>query len=903
MAVPPDSVPAMVAAAKKRLYLIDASGHIFRAFYAIPELTTSKGLPTNATLGFTNMVRKLLREQKPDYVVAAFDPPGPTLRHEAFENYKASRDETPEALLKQIPYVRRVCEVLRIPILEVDGYEADDVIGTLARKAGRAGIDVVIVSEDKDLLQLVDDGVTMFAERQGRVTYDRARVQDKYGVPPESNPDLLALMGDSVDDIPGVKGIGAKGAQMILQEYGTIENAIEHAGEITKMKYGEKLEANADMARLSKQLATVATDLPIELDLERFRLEDPDRKLARKLFGELEFRSILEESTESGIEDVDYRTLRSAEELAEALDAARAAGRLSLDLETTHEQPVRADIVGVALSWHPGHGVYLPLAHRTLGADNAMELRDALDEIGPVLTDRAIKLIGQNLKYDLIVLKRNGIEGIVPWFDTMIASYLLHPTRTGHGLDGLALDYLGVKMTPFKDIIPNRGATFDEVPIDAATAYASEDTDVALRLAEIFEPELEATHLVELYRELELPLMHVLADMELAGVRIDSEYLGKMGVELHKQLEELAEGIYAAAGEQFNINSPKQLAEVLFDRLGLPSGGRTAKTGSRSTKADLLEKLADDYPIAGQIIEYRELAKLKGTYVDSLPALVNPETGRLHASFNQTVAATGRLSSSDPNLQNIPIRSPVGRQIRKAFIPADGCLLLAADYSQIELRIMAHLSGDERLKRAFREGEDVHRATAAEIFGVPPEQVTGQQRDRAKVINFGIMYGMGPQRLAREFGISTKEAREFIDNYFEIYADIRGFLESTIEKAKTDGYVTTMLGRIRYLPELQSHQRAVQSFGERIAVNTPLQGTAADMIKRAMVTLHRRLADGQVAARMLIQVHDELVLEVPVDEVDGVSAMVREEMVGAIELDVPLVVDIGTGRNWMEAKA
>ena len=892
----------MSASGKKKLYLVDASGHIFRAFYAIPGLSTSKGLPTNATLGFTNMIRKLIREQKPDYVAAAFDPPGPTHRHELFEEYKASREETPEDLQKQIPYVRRVCDALRIPILEIPGYEADDVIGTLATKASAAGIDTVIVSEDKDLLQLVDDSVTMLAERQGRVVYDRERVEEKYGVPPESIPDFLALMGDSVDDIPGVKGIGAKGAQMILQEYGTIEEAIEHAHEITKMKYGEKLEAGAEMAHLSKELATIRTDLPLELDLDELRAEDPDRKLARELFSELEFRSILEEFTESGIEDVDYRTLESAEALAEALEQARRAGRLSFDLETTHQEPVRADIVGVALSWEPGAGYYLPLAHTTLGAENAMSLREALDELGPALTDPSIKLIGQNLKYDLIVLKRNGIEGVEPWFDTMIASYLLHPTRTGHGLDGLALDFLGVKMIPFKEIVPKKDATFDEVPIDAATTYAVEDTDIALRLAELFEPELEAMKLGELYREVELPLMHVLADMELKGVRIDSECLAEMGEQLEGQLAELQRGIWDEAGEEFNINSPKQLATVLFDNLGLPAGGRTAKTGSRSTKAQVLEKLTMEYPIAGKIIEYRELAKLKGTYIDALPALVNPETGRLHASFNQTVTATGRLSSSDPNLQNIPVRSEVGRQIRKAFVPAEGCVLLVADYSQIELRIMAHLSGDRRLQAAFNEGADIHRATAAEIFRVAPDDVTSEQRDRAKVINFGIMYGMGPQRLAREFEISTKDARAFIDNYFDIYADVKQFLETTIEQAKQDGYVTTLLGRIRYLPELHSHQRSVQSFGERVAVNTPMQGTAADMIKRAMVNLHERLADESSGAAMIIQVHDELVLDVPEGEIEQVAAAVTEEMEGAIELDVPLVVDVGWGPNWMEAK-
>ena len=887
---------------KSRLYLIDASGHIFRAFYAIHELSTSKGLKTNATLGFTNMIRKLLREQTPDFVVAAFDPPGPTVRHKAFPGYKASRDETPQDLLEQIPYIRRVCSALRIPILEVPGYEADDVIGTLARKAQAKGIEVVIVSEDKDLLQLVDKGITMFTERQGRVTYDRGRVEDKYGVPPESIPDLLALMGDSVDDIPGVKGIGAKGAEMILREYGTIEKAIEHASEITKMKYGEKLNADAKMAHLSKELATVYTDLPLELDLDAFRAQDPDRQLARELFAELEFRSILEEFTESGIKDADYETLKSADDFVAALDAARAAGQLSVDLETTHQHPVRAEIVGIALSWKAGHGGYLPIAHTTLGTGNSMPLKEALDELAPILADASVKVIGQNLKYDLIVLKRHGISGIAPWFDTMIASYLLHPTRTGHGLDSLALDYLGVKMTPFKEIIPAKNATFDEVPVEVATTYAAEDTDTTLRLSEIFAPELEATKLSALYREVELPLMQVLADMELAGVRIDSNYLAKMGIELQKQLDGISAAIYEAAGGKFNINSPKQLGEVLFDQLGLPSGGRTAKTGSRSTKAQVLEKLAADYPIANQVIEYRELAKLKGTYVDSLPTLVNPETGRLHASFNQTVAVTGRLSSSNPNLQNIPIRSELGRQIRRAFIPADGCVLLTADYSQIELRIMAHLSGDKHLKAAFQKGGDVHRETASKIFRVPPEDVSSKQRDRAKVINFGIIYGMGPRRLGREFGISTKEASAFIDNYFDIYAEVRNFLGKTIEQAKVDGYVTTLLGRIRYLPELQSHQRSVQSFGERIAVNTPVQGTAADMIKRAMVNLHQRLSDEGSGAAMIIQVHDELVLEIPEDEVEMVATMVCEEMENAIELDVPLVVEVGWGANWMEAK-
>jgi DNA polymerase-1 len=887
---------------KTRLFLIDASGHIFRAYYAIPELSNSTGMATNAVFGFTNMLRRLLREEAPDYVAAAFDPPGPTVRHELYPEYKASRDETPEDLIAQFPYVRRVCEALRVPVLEIEGYEADDVIGTMALKARERGIETVIVSEDKDLLQLVGDGVTMLSERGGRSTYDTTRVADKYGVLPESIPDLLALMGDSVDDIPGVKGIGAKGAQMILGEYGDIETAIEHADEITRMKYGEKLKADADMARLSKQLATIFTDLPLELDLDALRVQEPDRGVARELFSELEFRTLTEEFTDVGAEETEYRTLAGIDDLKAAIENIRKAGRVSFDLETTHIEPTQAEIVGVALSWEPATGAYLPLTHDGLQADNAMSVGEALELLQPVLADSSIDIIGQNLKYDLVALKRYDIENVHVTFDTMIASYLVNPTRTGHGLDGLAMDFLGVKMVSFKDVLPKKGATFAEVPIDVATEYAAEDADVALRLADIFAPELEAQNLTGLYRDLELPLMRVLVDMECRGVRIDADYLANMGKQLGRELDVLREKIYAGAGGEFNINSPKQLAEVLFDRLGLPSGGRTAKTGSRSTRAAVLEQLADEYPIARQIIEYRELAKLKSTYIDALPALINPRTGRVHTSFNQTVAATGRLSSSDPNLQNIPIRRPLGRQIRKAFIPADGNVLMTADYSQIELRIMAHLSGDSRLCTAFREGVDVHRATAADIFGVAPEEVTREQRDRAKVINFGIIYGMGSQRLAREFEISQKEARAFIDNYFGIYAQVKSWLDNTVEQAKEDAYVTTLLGRIRHLPELMSSQRAVQSFGERVAVNMPIQGTAADMIKRAMITLHERLRDEGLATGMIIQVHDELVLEVPEDELEATERAVREEMEGAIELDVPLEVDIGWGPNWMEAK-
>lgn len=898
----PRSLPH-VSETRPRLFLIDASGHIFRAFHAIPELSTSKGLPTNAVLGFTNMLRKLLREEEPAWIAACFDPPGPTIRHEAYEEYKQSRPEVPENLKVQIPYVRRVCAALQVPILEIEGYEADDVIGTLAKMAMGRDIEVVIVSEDKDLLQLVDDGVTMLSERGERRVYDREAVEERYGVPPEAVPDLLALVGDSVDDIPGVKGIGKKGAATILAEYGTLEEAIEHADEITRMKYGEKLAAEQDKARLSKELATVHTDLPVELDLDELQAREPRPELARELFAELEFRSLLEEFVEAGDAEADYRLLDSAAALEQAIGAARDTGRVAFRLALDHPQPMRARIVGVGMAWEEGGGAYLPVGHRTLGAANTMSVDEALETLRPLLTGGEAEIVGQDLKRDLVVLKRHGIDDVCIAFDTMLASYLAHPTRSSHDLRSLALDFLGTKPVELGDILPSRDATFADVPLDVAIDFAAEDADLALRLTRVLEAELEAQDQRRLHDDMELPLTAVLADLEHRGVGLDVDYLHEMGEELGSQIADLEEEIWELAGSKFNINSPKQLAGVLFDDLELPVGGRTAKTGSRSTRAEVLENLASEHPIARRVLDWRELSKLMSTYVEALPEMVDPETGRVHTSFNQTVAATGRLSSSNPNLQNIPVRTPLGRKIRRAFVPAGEHVLMAADYSQIELRIMAHLSGDPRLRTAFQEGVDIHRATAAEIFGVDPEEVAPEQRDRAKVINFGIMYGMGPQRLAREFDIPLDEAREFIDDYFSIYSDVKGFLDSTIERARHDGYVTTMMGRIRHLPELHASRRHIQAAGERIAVNTPIQGTAADMIKVAMVRLHRRLRHEELGSRMLIQVHDELVLEVPEEEIDPVQPVIRQEMEQALELDVPLVVDIGWADNWMDAKA
>lgn len=889
--------------APKTLCLIDSYNQIFRAYHALPELTNAAGVPTNATYGFTTMLRKLLQQEQPTYCAAVFDPPGPTVRHEQFPDYKSSRPKTPEDIRIQVPYVKKVCAAFGVPVLQVHRYEADDVIGTLALKAAAAGIATTIVSEDKDLLQLVTPLVTMLSDRNGRRLYDPAEVELKYGIPPERIADLLGLMGDSVDDIPGVPGIGAKRARELLQTYGTLENAVAHADELTKYKYGRNLAEFADQAHLSKRLATIHTDVDIDLDLDSMRVGPADRQSCLELFTELDFRLLVDDYA-APVQELagEYQALSNGAELQTAVDAIRAAGRCAIEILTDESQPMRARIIGIALSARRGSGWYLPLGHSGLGAENAMRVDECLSLLEP-LFDGQVELLGHDLKRALVLLRRHGIEAVVPRLDTMLASYVLHPTRASHHLEALALDFLHLGLPEASQVLPDKKSGFDVVPVPEATRFATTRADAVLALAHEFEPQLAAQpQLAALLADIEMPLLVVLATMEYRGVRLDAGYLQQLGRTFGEQIETLQAQVFEEAGGPFNLNSPKQLGEILFDRLELPAGGRTAK-GSRSTKAEILEALAAEFPIARHILEYRELSKLKSTYLEALPGCVNATTRRIHASFDQAVAATGRLSSSNPNLQNIPIRSATGRQIRRAFLPADGSLLLAADYSQIELRILAHLSGDDALQSAFRAGFDIHRATASEIFGVPTDDVTHEQRDRAKVINFGVLYGMGPQRLSREFGITTKEARAFIDRYLNAFPLVQQFLQATIDKAKEDGYVTTLLGRIRHLPELQSSRPMTRSFGERIAVNTPIQGTAADLIKLAMVNLQRRLDALHLEAGMIIQVHDELVVEVPETELEQLQNLVREEMEGAIELDVPLVVSMSTGANWMDAKS
>src|SRR5438093_1439107 len=858
-------------ATRPRLYLIDGSGYVYRAFHALPSLGTSRGLPTNAVYGFTNMVVKLLREERPRHLAVVFDLPGETFRDQLYADYKATRAPMPDELRPQMGYVRKVVEALRLPVVEVPGVEADDVIGTLARQASGAGLETVIVTGDKDLMQLVDERTTWLDTMRDR-RCGPAEVRERFGVEPALVPDVLGLMGDPIDNIPGVSGIGEKTAATLVRELGPVEEILAHLDAVERTavrgakKLRETLAREAETARLSKDLATIRCDLPVALDLERLRWEGPDAEKLRPLFAELEFTSLLRDLVPTGAApEVAHTTPRTPEERRAPLGTLAAAGAVSV-------VPVGAWLEGLTLAGPSGPVVVI--AER--------DAPGALAALAPLMGDLAVAKLGADLKALRLALAGRGVALAGPGFDLALASYCLNPSRAEHGIGALAEELLGVGR--------DDGA---EPTLAAARAACA-----AHALRPLLEERLRAHAMERLFYELEVPLAEVLAEMELAGILIDVAVLGVLAAEFATALERLIAEIYALAGMEFNINSPPQLRTVLFERLGIsPRGVRRGKTGL-STDVDVLTRLADQPPLPAKILEYRGLAKLKSTYVDALPALVDPATGRLHTSFNQTVAATGRLSSSDPNLQNIPIRSEEGRRIRAAFVAAPGHRLVSADYSQIELRVLAPLSGDRRLGDAFRADEDIHARTAAEVFG---DRSPADGRRLAKVINFGIVYGMGPARAARELGVSLAEATAYIEAYFARYPGVRAFAERTVTEARTRGYVTTVLGRRRYLPELNARDPAVRQFAERAATNTPIQGSAADLIKVAMLEVRRRLRAAGLSARVLLQVHDELLLEVPEGELGRTQDAVREAMEQVWELGVPLRVDVRDGANWTEA--
>ncbi|RMG18885.1 MAG: DNA polymerase I [Deltaproteobacteria bacterium] len=884
-----------------RLFLIDGSSYLYRAYFALPHLSNRKGEPTGAILGFVNMLQKVLREGKPTHAAVVFDAPGPTFRHALDAFYKANRPPMPEDLAQQVEGIHAVVRAMNLPLLMEEGWEADDIIGTLALEAVEKGYEVVIVTGDKDFLQLLRPGLTIYDGMHDR-WLDEATARKKFGVPPAQVIDAMALIGDSSDNVPGVKGIGPKTAASLLERFGTLDALLERTGEISSPATRRKIEAGRDDALRSRELVRIATDVPLSVHVEDLAVKAPDTERLRELFRRWEFSRLLEQLTpEQAISMDAYETVLEEVQLEAVVRRLREAPAFALDTETTSRDPMRAELVGLSVATEGGWAAYIPVGHRYMGAPPQLGREAVLEALRPLIEDPQVKKYLQNAKYDWIVLKRAGVtlRGVAA--DPMLLDYLLDPGQPSHGLDALAQRELGHSAISFKAVAGSGKAqkTFDAVPLEQAAPYACEDADLTYRLAERLKPRVEEAGLWELYESLEAPLSMVLARMEMAGVKVDVEKLNALSAAYGERIARLEAEIHALAGRPFSILSPKQLAVVLFEDLGLPVKKRT-KTGP-STDVTVLEALAEAHPLPRAVLQYRALTKLKSTYIDALPALVHPETGRIHTSFSQTTAATGRLSSSDPNLQNIPIRTEDGRRIREAFVAEKGAVLLSADYSQIELRILAALAEDPALIEAFRQGEDIHTRTASEILGVPAEAVTPEQRRIAKAINFGILYGMSAFRLARDLGLERREAQAFIDEYFRRYAGVKRWIDRTLEEAREHSMVRTLFGRRRILPDLHSQNRNVRAAAERIAVNTPIQGTAADIIKKAMLLVDEGLAAESPGARMILQVHDELVLEVPEADAERVAAWLRHTMEGVVQLSVPLQVEVGMGANWAQA--
>ena len=892
-------------AERPTVYLVDGTAYVYRAFFAIrQQLSTSAGVPTKAVFGFKNMLQKLVQKEKPTHLGVAFDERGPTFRHEADPNYKANRPPMPDDLEKQIPYIHRLIEAWNIPILRLQRYEADDILGTLAKRFEAQDCDVVLVTSDKDLCQLVTEHTTILDPmKDQRLGTDH--VKERFGVEPRYVVDFLGLMGDASDNIPGVPGVGEKTARQLLGEFGNLDALLDQVDAVKRPKLRESLRDNAELARQSRQLATIDTDSPIDIDLAALALVEPDKEALTTLYAELEFQSDLAALGSARPApkpvDKDYRAIASLAELDAEVAALRQAGAFAIDTETTSQDPMAADLVGISLAHQPHAGVYIPLAHSYIGAPAQLDAATVLERLRPLLEDPALAKYGQNIKYDIIVLQRQGIEMQGVACDTMVAGYLLNPSRRGHNMDALAREYLQYETIHYEDVA-GKGAkqvTFDRVEVERATEYSAEDADVTLLLAQELQPRLQAAQLDKLFADVEMPLIDVLVTLERRGMALDTAYLRRMSLELQNGMESLLRDIHALAGEEFNVNSPPQLQRILFEQLKLPTGKKT-KTGY-STDVSVLENLAVEHELPQKILDYRHLAKMKSTYVDALPQLVNAETMRLHTSLNQTIAETGRLSSSNPNLQNIPIRSQLGRDIRRAFVAAPGHRMVSVDYSQIELRLLAHLSEDPVLIESFHSGEDIHTRTAMEVFGVELAAVDDDMRRMAKTVNFGILYGQSPFGLAQRLRIPVEAARTYIQNYFARYPRVKECLDRIIVQARDRGYVTTLLQRRRYLPDIANTNRNVREAAERTAINMPFQGSAADLIKLAMIQLHQRINAQAWPCHMLLQIHDELLFEIPDEAVDEVVPRITAVMEGVWDLAVPLTVETGQGNNWAEA--
>ena len=891
-----------MSAEKETLFLLDGSSYIYRAYFAIRHLSSPKGFPTNALYGFTQMLLKVMKDHAPAHVAVIFDAGKLTFRNELFPAYKATRAAMPEDLAQQIGPIKEMVRAFNIPALELPGFEADDIIGTIARQVEAKGMKCVVVTGDKDLMQIVSENVTLLDTMKEK-SFGIADVVEKFGVEPARVVDVLALWGDASDNIPGVPGIGEVTAKKLLQEFGTLDELLARAGEV-KGKNSEKLVEFADQARLCRTLATIDCAVPINYTMEELAVSPPDSRRLSELFREYGFTTLMKDLTSSPTLSCEqYRLVLTEGELRNLAEELRRSGLFAVDLESTSLNPMEARIVGFSVSCRAHEAWYIPVGHRYLGAPEQLSEALVLELLGPLLRDPGIRKIGQNIKYDYQLLRRAGVKMEGVWCDTMLAAYLDNPGRASQGLDALALEFLEHRMISYSEVTgKGKGQlNFSEVDLDRAAPYACEDADATFLLHEILLPRVKEQGMEELLFGTEMPLLEILAEMELTGVKLDLPLMRELSAGFGRELLELESRIHELTGGPFNINSPKQLGEMLFERLGLAVGKKTKGKTGWSTNVEELERLAEEHEVARLLLLYRTVSKLKSTYTDALPKLVDPESGRVHTSYNQAVTNTGRLSSSEPNLQNIPIRGEVGRGIRRAFIAEEGALLLSADYSQIELRVLAHMSGDRVFCEAFAAGEDIHRRTASEVFGMFPELVTSEMRRQAKVINFGVIYGQGAFSLAKELNVTPKLAKAFIDNYFERHSGARSFLDGCVREAEVAGFVTTILGRRLPIPDIGSKNGNVRAFAQRNAINYPIQGSAADIIKAAMISVTRRMRREGVQSRLIMQVHDELVFEVPACEREVMEEIVRCEMEGALPLRVPLKVDLNFGANWSEA--
>jgi len=906
----------------KTLFLVDGSAIFYRAYFALIRnpLINSRGENTSAVFGFINSLLKIIRDENPDYMAVVFDTKAPTFRHKMYDEYKSTRAKMPEELVAQLPRIREATEALNLSSLELEGYEADDIIGALAIEAERNGMEVWVVSGDKDLFQLVTNKTKIYIPQKGALPpekLDSAGVIAKFGAPPEKVADVLALMGDSSDNVPGVPGIGPKTAISLISEFGSLDNVLKSAEKIKAKGVREKVLANKDKAELSKRLVILDTHVPIEFSLEKLKRGEINFEKAKKLFLELEFSSLLdflskeksrldhelplsEISQEPTLRQSNYICINDIAHLERVVNELSGKREIAIDTETSSLDPLTADLVGVSLCGEAGKAYYIPIGHRdkkrNIPRDKGFQL------LGRLLTDNKVQKFGQNIKFDLEVLHHTGLNIEPVSFDTMLASYVINPSGRQHGLNHLAFEHFNYRMQPIEELIGSgrKQISFAETDIDKAAFYSAEDADFTYRLRGALAPKIDELKLNNLYYNIELPLIEVLTAMEEAGVRVDPDYLAGMSKELDVQLEKLTRNIYIEAGQEFNINSTQQLSKILFEKLKLPTRGKTAKKTNFATDVKVLEELAAVHDLPRLILDYRQSVKLKNTYIDAIPKLINEGTGRVHTSFNQTIAATGRLSSTDPNLQNIPIRSEIGRRIRKAFIPRDeDYLLMSADYSQIELRILAHFSEDKKLIEAFENNEDIHARTAAEVFGADIKNVTPEMRRSAKTANFAVIYGVTAFGLSRQTELDVAQSKEFIDTYFSRYPGIKRYIDSTIDSARQNGYVTTLFNRIRYLPEINAKNFQIRQFAERTAINTPIQGTAADMIKVAMIHIFDRIKN--MKSKMILQVHDELVFDAHKSELQELKTIVKDGMEKAVKLRVPVVAEIGTGSNWLDA--